>query len=259
MNLAVNARDAMPSGGRLLIQTRPMDLDEEYLRTRATECRPGRYVAIMVTDTGTGIAPDVLPHIFEPFFTTKEAGKGTGLGLATVYGIVMQGGGLVSVYSEPGRGATFKVFLPRVAPLEGDPTEGMEVPPPPRGTETVLVVEDDPQLRQLTRKLLEYHGYRVLAAESADAALALAAGEAQAIDLLLTDIVLPDVNGVELARRLQEKRPAMRVMFTSGYTGRSLEASGVLAHPDAFVEKPFTADDLARQVRLVLERPVVKA
>ena len=259
VNLAVNARDAMPSGGRLLIQTRPMDLDEEFLRTRATECRPGRYVAIMVSDTGTGIAPDVLPHIFEPFFTTKDAGKGTGLGLATVYGIVMQGGGLVSVYSEPGRGATFKVFLPRVAPLEGDPTEGMEVPPPARGTETVLVVEDDPQLRQLTRKLLEHHGYRVLAAESADAALALAAGEAQAIDLLLTDIVMPRVNGVDLARRLQEKRPDMRVMFTSGYTGRSLEASGVLDHPDAFIEKPFTSDDLARQVRLVLERPVVKA
>jgi signal transduction histidine kinase len=259
VNLAVNARDAMPSGGRLLIQTRPMDLDEAFLRTRATECRPGHYVAITVTDTGSGIAPDVLPHIFEPFFTTKEAGKGTGLGLATVYGIVMQGGGLVSVYSEPGRGATFKVFLPRVAPLEGDPTEGMVVPPPARGTETVLVVEDDPQLRQLTRKLLEHHGYRVLSAEGADAALALAAGEAEAIDLLLTDIVLPRVNGVDLARRLQEKRPGMRVMFTSGYTGRSLEASGVLEHPDAFIEKPFTADDLARQVRLVIERPVAKA
>jgi signal transduction histidine kinase/ActR/RegA family two-component response regulator len=255
LNFAVNARDAMPSGGRLVIQTAAVDLDDEYLKNRATECRPGRYVALTVSDTGTGIAPEVLPRIFEPFFTTKEVGKGTGLGLATVYGIVQQSGGVMSVYSEPGHGATFKVFLPRAADKGASPTEGIVLPAPPRGTERVLLVEDDTQLRELSRRLLAAQGYRVEAASDADAALALLGrpGSDGAFDLLVTDIVMPRVNGFELARQVRECRPGMRVLFTSGYTGRVLEDRGVLDGESHFIEKPFTADLLAHKVRMVLD------
>ena len=254
VNLAVNARDAMPEGGRLSIRTRAADLDAEFLRAHAAEGAPGRFVAIVVSDTGTGIAPEVLPHIFDPFFTTKDPGKGTGLGLATVYGIVRHAGGLIAVESEPGRGTTFEVFLPRVADRGLDPTVPMAIPRPARGTETILVVEDDPALRELTRRILADLGYRVIAAEGGEAALAVAEGEKGEIHLLLTDLVMPRMNGVEVAKRLRERRPGLRVLYTSGYAARSRASDFVLDDPEVFIEKPFTVDALSWQVRHVLAK-----
>jgi signal transduction histidine kinase/ActR/RegA family two-component response regulator len=253
MNLVVNARDAMPRGGRILVQTAVKDLDSNFLEGRAPECRPGSYVVLAVTDSGTGISPEVMAHMFEPFYTTKEAGKGTGLGLATVYGIVRQSGGLISVYSEPGHGATFKVFLPLVAAGGSEAAAATREAAPARGTETVLLTEDDPQLRALATRMLAAKGYRVLAARDGEEALEVAAKEPGTIHLLLSDVVMPRMNGIELAKRLRVVRPGVRVLFTSGYTGRSLEGRGVLEDADTFLEKPFTEDALARKVRAVLD------
>jgi two-component system cell cycle sensor histidine kinase/response regulator CckA len=257
MNLVVNARDAMPGGGRILVETSRTELDATYLGKRAPECKPGPYAVLSVTDSGTGIPPEVLAHIFEPFFTTKEAGKGTGLGLATVYGIVRQSGGHVSVYSEPGHGATFKVFLPLVDPGEESPGDAAadRSPAPLRGTETVLVAEDDAQLRALSVRLLEDLGYRVLAAADGEAALEIAAKQDGPVDLLVTDVVMPRVGGIELARRLRELRPGIRVLYTSGYSGKSLEGRGVPDLPDVFLAKPFTETAFARRVRAILDAP----
>jgi len=251
VNLAVNARDAMPSGGRLTLETRNAELDETYAREHQP-VRPGRYVMFALSDTGTGMSPETMSHMFEPFFTTKEAGKGTGLGLATVYGIVKQSGGYVWCYSELGHGTTFKVYLPRV----DEPVDRLPVrvaARPTRGSETVLIVEDEAALRALTRRVLEKHGYTVLDASDADAAAALAREHAGPIHLLLADVVLPGGSGRALADALLVQRAALKVLFMSGYTEDAIVHRGVLARDTPFIGKPFAAETLAAKVREVLD------
>ena len=252
MNLVVNARDAMPRGGKLTIETANAELDESYALEHPAVVA-GPFVMLAVSDSGVGMDAATQARIFEPFFTTKEKGKGTGLGLATVYGIVKQSGGNIWLYSEPGRGTTFKIYLPRVdQPLE------LPAPTPasretPRGTETVLLVEDDEAVRTLARKMLASHGYTVLAAPSGADALELAASHAGPIHLLVTDVVLPGMSGRELATRFQSVRPGLKVLYTSGYTDDAVVHHGVLDPGIAFLQKPFTSGTLARKVRETLD------
>ena len=252
MNLAVNARDAMPMGGKLTVETANVDLDENYFREHGIEEQPGSYVMLAVSDTGSGMDKETQEHIFEPFFTTKEIGKGTGLGLSTIYGIVKQNNGVVWVYSEPGQGTTFKVYLPKV---EGDagPEEKERTPIEDFvGFETVLIVEDDDSLRKLAQKVLQQHGYRVLAAENGEDALKVSEAHDGSIDLLITDVVMPKMSGKETAERLQPLNPQMKVIYMSGYTDNAIAHHGVLAPGLNFLEKPFTPKGLARKVREVL-------
>ncbi len=256
VNLAVNARDAMPEGGRLTIETRNAELDDSYVREHVP-VQPGRYVMLAVSDTGTGMSAETMSHVFEPFFTTKEAGKGTGLGLATVYGIVKQSGGYVWCYSERGEqgegGTTFKVYLPRVdAPLDQFPARAAH--PRTLGSETILLVEDEVGLRALTRRLLEKHGYMVLEAGTTDGALALARGHVGPIHLLLADVVLRGASGPTLAGELLSRRADLKVLFMSGYTEDAIVHRGVLAPNTAFINKPFWGENLAAKVREVLDR-----
>jgi hypothetical protein len=252
MNLAVNARDAMPLGGRLTIETSSVQLDTRYARQHPG-VQPGPYVMLAVSDTGHGMTPEVLALAFEPFFTTKEPGKGTGLGLATVHGIVKQSGGHVWVYSEPGQGTTFKIYLPRA----DVPAVKAEPPAPsselPRGSETILLVEDEASLRELVRECLEASGYVVLEALHGADALERSERHAAPVHLLMTDVVMPGMNGRELAERLRASRPEIRVLYMSGYTDDAVVLHGVLAEDMAFLQKPFTAEALARTVRLVLD------
>jgi len=254
MNLAVNARDAMPNGGKLTLETGNVDLDESYA-TDHYPARAGPFVMLAVSDTGTGMSEATQAHMFEPFFTTKEKGKGTGLGLATVYGIVKQSGGFIWVYSEVGHGTTFKLYLPRVQELAERASQPAQTPArAARGTETVLVVEDEAPVRSVARQVLERHGYTVLEAPSAEAALDIATRYSGAIHLLLTDVVMPGLNGRELATRLADLRPDARVIFMSGYTDDAVTRHGVLEPGSAYVQKPFTPDAIARKVREVLNR-----
>jgi two-component system cell cycle sensor histidine kinase/response regulator CckA len=254
MNLAVNARDAMPRGGRLTIETANVDLDAAYARSRPGVA-PGPYVMLAVSDTGHGMDPEVLGHLFEPFFTTKEAGKGTGLGLATAHGIVKQSGGHIFVYSEPEHGTTFKVYLPRLEEaetvVEATPAEA-ELQ---RGSETVLLVEDEESLRSIVRECLEASGYTVIEARHAGHALEIGEGLSLPIHLLLTDVVMPGMSGSELAQRLVASRREMKVLYMSGYTDDAVVLHGVLAADVAFLQKPFTMQALARKVREVLGPP----
>ncbi|MBI3098598.1 MAG: response regulator [Planctomycetes bacterium] len=254
LNLAVNARDAMPRGGRLTLETSDAALDEEYARAHPG-ASPGEYVMLAVSDTGTGMDEATRARIFEPFFTTKEQGRGTGLGLATVYGVVKQTGGTIWVYSEPGKGSTFKIYLPRLL-AEGDPgpaaPEASRVDP--RGSETVLLVEDSGPVRQFAREALVELGYRVI--EAPDGAAALVRAESSGpIHLLLTDVVMPGMSGRELADRLVALRPGVRVLYTSGYTDRTIVSQGVLDPGMAFIQKPYTPDLLGRKIREVLDAP----
>ena len=253
LNLAVNARDAMPRGGRLTIETANVFLTEEYSE-RHHRLPPGQYVLLAVSDTGVGMDEATQKHLFEPFFTTKEVGKGTGLGLATVYGIVKQSGGYIWVYSEPGHGTTVKVYLPRVSGAAEPLPVAAATPELRRGSETVLLVEDAPPVRSLARKSLESYGYTVLEAADGPAALELSAGHARGIDILVTDVVMPGMSGRELAERLAPARPAMRVLYTSGYTDDAMVRQGVLRAGVAFLQKPFIPETLARKVREVLDR-----
>jgi PAS domain S-box-containing protein len=252
VNLVVNARDAMPDGGQLTIETSSVYLDADYVMHHA-EATQGPHTVLAVSDTGTGMDAETMARVFEPFYTTKPVGEGTGLGLASVYGIVKQSGGSIWVYSEPGHGTTFKVYLPAAS----DPvaaTTAMEEPAGPTGTETVLVVEDEPSLRALVAQMLESKGYTVVAAETAEDALDLA--QSELVDLVLTDLVMPRISGRELASRVRETRPSVRVLFMSGYADDAVVRHGTLEPGSAFIEKPFSANDLARSVRGVLDRPI---
>jgi two-component system cell cycle sensor histidine kinase/response regulator CckA len=253
LNLALNARDAMPRGGRLSISTDVTVLDEEWCRAWP-DSRPGRFVRLVVSDTGSGMTPDVRTHLFEPFFTTKPQGHGTGLGLATVYGIVRAGGGFITVRTEVDQGTTFTIFMPALSTEDGRGTVVREERPRRRGNETVLLVEDEPEVRQVARRVLESAGYRVVEADSGKAALALFETMAEQVDLLLSDIVMPEMSGRELASQVRARYPKCRVLLMSGYFD---EAAGERGAPDGlpFLQKPFTLASLVEKVREVLDQP----
>jgi CheY-like chemotaxis protein len=253
MNLAVNARDAMPRGGRLAIETASVVLDGDYVRARP-EAAEGPHVRVDVSDTGAGMPAEVLAHVFEPFFTTKPVGRGTGLGLSMVQGIVRQAGGHVQVESAPGQGTRFRILLPRA--------DGAARPPSPasepsaskeEGTETLLLVEDEPAVLDLARRMLSARGYRVLAASSGEAALEIARAEPR-IDLVVTDVVMPGMGGPELARRLRELRPGLGVLFASGYPEDAIAHRGVVDPGVNLLQKPYTSAALAQRVRDLLDR-----
>ncbi len=252
LNLAVNARDAMPHGGRLAIEVANVVLDDGYAATRP-EVAPGPYVLLAVSDTGQGMTDEVQAHIFEPFYTTKPSGAGTGLGLATCYGIVKQHGGHIAAYSEPGVGSTFRVYLPVAA----GPVTGAKGPAPAEtgGTERVLVVEDDAALRDVATRILARLGYRVVTVGSAEEALALLEREGLELDLMVTDVVLPGQTGRELAEVLAERRPGLRVLFVTGYAGDVILEHRLLAQGATSLQKPYTAESLGRKVREVLDAP----
>jgi PAS domain S-box-containing protein len=252
-NLCVNARDAIPEAGRVTLSTANTTLDQTYFQTQ-TEGTPGDYVMLTVSDTGQGMDAATRKHLFEPFFTTKAPGQGTGLGLATVFGIVKQNGGLINVYSELGHGTTFKIYLPRVPgpgpvpqDLISDQQERL------RGTETILLVEDEISVLGLAKRILEQHGYKVLSASTPAAARAAAAAHPGTIDLLITDVIMPETNGKELLRQMLENRPGLKCLFMSGYTADVIAHRGVLEEGLNFVQKPFSIQSLTRKVREVLD------
>jgi two-component system cell cycle sensor histidine kinase/response regulator CckA len=254
MNLAVNARDAMPDGGKLTVRTANEDLDLAYTRQHPGS-KPGRYVVLAVTDTGTGMDPETQAHIFEPFFTTKERDKGTGLGLSTVYGVVKQSGGYIAVDSEKGKGSSFSIFLPRVEQAVEAPEAVSLKTLSVRGSETILLVEDSEPLRKLAHMFLKDNGYRVLTAADGEDALQVARQHAAPIQLLLTDVVMPGINGRVLAERLGPWQPGMKVLYMSGYTDSFIAGHGVLEQGIHLLHKPFTEETLTRKVREVLETP----
>lgn len=247
MNLAVNARDAMPHGGKLTIETDNIELDEEYARTHA-DAHTGPHVMIAMTDTGTGMDAQTVKRIFEPFFTTKDVGKGTGLGLSTVYGIVKQSGGNIWVYSEPGRGTTFKIYLPRAEESVSAKARSGSRPPVPLGQGRILVVEDDKDVRNLIQTVLESGGYTVIAAGNPQDAMAACERHAGEIRLLLTDVVMPGMGGRELAEKLLARWPAMKVVFMSGYTDNAIVHHGVLDPGLHFIEKPILPKVLLERI-----------
>ncbi len=253
LNLAVNARDAMPTGGKLTIETRNVELDQAYAASHV-DVRPGSYAMLAVSDSGSGMSPEVKARIFEPFFTTKEIGKGTGLGLATVYGVVKQSGGHIEVYSELGKGTSFKVYLPRVG--RPDPRFGGDsgIFAIPSGRETILLAEDEGGVRTLARMALAARGYTVLEARDGREAMLLAQNHPGTIHLLVTDVVMPHLGGRQLSEMLNKERPEMKVLYMSGYTDDAVVRHGVLQSNVCFVQKPFTPDSLSRKVREVLDK-----
>jgi PAS domain S-box-containing protein len=258
LNLAVNARDAMPNGGRLTLETANVTLDEAYASQHA-EATPGDYVLLAVSDTGTGMTAEVKAHLFEPFFTTKGPGKGTGLGLATAYGIVKQHQGHISVYSEPGQGTAFRVYLPRAKEEAEVSVPTVKATAMPRGSETVLVAEDEWAVRGIALRVLKELGYTVLGAANGTEALRVALAQGKKFDLLLTDVIMPEMNGKALAERLTVLWPGLKVLFVSGYTDETVARQGILDEGRAFLPKPFSPEVLARKVREVLDRPDSKA
>ncbi|MBV9183119.1 MAG: PAS domain S-box protein [Acidobacteria bacterium] len=251
MNLAINARDAMPTGGKLTIETAKVTLDAEYAHQHM-DAVPGEYVMLAVSDTGMGMDPKTRARIFEPFFTTKELGKGTGLGLAMVYGIVKQSGGNIWVYSEPGKGTCFKVYLPKAELFDSEKPRKSEPAAMSRGSETVLLVEDEAEVRALARESLERNGYRVLEAGNGQEAIAVCGQYQDRIDLLVTDVVMPGMSGLELAKRLASDQPQMKVLYTSGYTDDTVIRHGVLQSHMTYIQKPFGYMTLTGKVREVL-------
>jgi two-component system cell cycle sensor histidine kinase/response regulator CckA len=253
MNIAVNARDAMPSGGKLIIETCNADLDEPYARGHVV-IKPGRYVKLCVSDTGIGMAPEVREHLFEPFFTTKKKGKGTGLGLSTVYGIVKQSGGNIWVDSEPGLGTTFNIYLPRVDESVEDMRKRVTREELPGGGETILVAEDEEDVRRLTVRILERQGYRVLEASCGNDALVLSMECKEPIHMVLTDVVMPGMSGRQLADQLKHLHPKMKVLYMSGYTDNAVFHHSVLEEEVNYIQKPFTIDGLLKKMREVLDK-----
>jgi CheY-like chemotaxis protein len=254
INLAVNARDAMPTGGTLCIETSNSVLDQAYA-ARNIDVEPGDYVLLSVADTGVGMDAEVLAHLFEPFYTTKERGKGTGLGLATVYGIVKRYDGHIWVHSERGQGTTFKIYLPRVRGSADVGAESYCTPDVARGSETILLVEDDPAVRDMALHILAAQGYEVLGAGGGPDALELGRTHDGPIHLLLTDVVLPHMDGHELARQLQVDRPDLRVVYMSGYGSSVIARRGVAGEPSSLLPKPFSVETLTQKVRSALDAP----
>ena len=250
LNLAVNARDAMPEGGTLTIETCNVELDDVYTKTHPP-VQAGRYVMLAVSDTGTGIDKAILPRIFDPFFTTKDVGKGTGLGLSIVYGIVKQSGGYIWVYSEPGHGTTFKLYFPVTTAAIESPVLHSDTISRPAG-QTVLVVEDEAMIRSNVRECLQQLGYHVLEADSAETALKLCAEQRGKIDVVLTDLVMPGMSGHELAGKLAQMCPQVKMLFMSGYTEDTATRREILLRGSAFLQKPFSVGDLANAVQQVL-------
>jgi nitrogen-specific signal transduction histidine kinase/ActR/RegA family two-component response regulator len=252
MNLVVNARDAMPEGGVLTIETDRVNLDATYFQKHKAEVQPGEYIMLAITDTGMGMTESVQSHLFEPFFTTKEAGKGTGLGLSTVYGIVKQCNGYVWVYSELGKGTTFKVFFPCVS-AEVDAAAGSSIQEiETRGVETVLLVEDEAALRTVTSEFLESKGYHVLQAGDGLEALRISEAHEEGIDLLLTDVIIPGLRGIEVAERVRAERPGIAIVFMSGYTELGAQEQGI-QKSDGFLQKPFSLLTLSTAIRRALD------
>ncbi|HYK40013.1 MAG TPA: PAS domain S-box protein [Candidatus Eremiobacteraceae bacterium] len=255
MNLVVNARDAMPQGGRMIVETSNVDLDKTYASEHVS-VKPGRYVMLAVSDSGTGMSPETIAHIFEPFFTTKGGTKGTGLGLATVYGIVKQSGGYIWVYSEPEKGSTFKVYFPRVDEQAEKDSHKRRDEKAERGSETVLLVEDDDAVRELAEVILKAQGYTVICADGPKQAQEIAEKRADEIDLVLTDVIMPMMSGRELVKKLTARNSKMRVLYMSGYTDNVIAQGGVLEEGLAFLQKPFTPRALRQKVREVLDAGV---
>jgi CheY-like chemotaxis protein len=253
VNLAVNARDAMPKGGRLALSVRDAVVDPAG---EGAGLRAGRYAHIEVRDDGVGMDAETLERVFEPFFSTKEKGKGTGLGLATVYGIVKQSGGHITVDSAPGAGTTFHIWLPEVEEQAEEAAEAAIVDAKKKaGSETILLVEDEDAVRNLLQEVLTESGYRVLSAASGAEALRVSRAHAGVLDLLLTDVVMPGMGGREVATMLSAERPGLRVLFASGYTAEAIARQGILEPGTDLIHKPFTPDALLRRVREKLERP----
>lgn len=253
VNLVVNARDAMPNGGKLSIETSTFHADEAYCRTHV-DCRPGRYVRLTIADDGVGIDQETLSHIFEPFFTTKDVGQGTGLGLAMVYGIVRQNGGMINVYSEIGSGTVFHVCFPEIETEALEPVEPCRTDIP-HGSASILLVEDDDMLRSSTAKALLGLGYRITAAAAPHEALQYAGSEAIHLDLVLSDIVMPKMNGAQLSGKISALRPGIKTLFMSGYTADVIDRKGILEPDVDFIQKPFSIPALARKIDEILNCP----
>jgi nitrogen-specific signal transduction histidine kinase/ActR/RegA family two-component response regulator len=251
-NLCINARDAIAGVGRITIETGKKTFDGAYCRRNAGFI-PGDYARLSVSDNGCGMGRETLKNLFEPFFTTKEVGQGTGLGLATVYGIVKQNNGFINVYSEPGQGSTFNIYLPRFAEEKEHPSDAPIAGSAPGGTETILVVEDEPAILRMTGMMLEQKGYTVLSAAAPSEAVEKAKTHSSAIDLLLSDVVLPEMSGRDLAGQITGHNPGIRVLFMSGYTADVIAHQGVLDDAVAFIQKPFSMNDLLEKVREVLD------
>jgi two-component system cell cycle sensor histidine kinase/response regulator CckA len=259
MNVAINARDAMPDGGTLVVRTATAVLDEDYA-ARHVDVKPGTYVQLEITDSGIGMDPVTVSRIFDPFFTTKPEGTGTGLGLATVHGIIRQSGGHIWVYSEQGQGTTFKIYLPPSDTTAVAVAVAVAVPPEHAtadvdsldGDETILIVEDNEMLRPLIAQIVGYYSYTVLVAVNGVDALAIADGHPGTIDLVLTDVVMPEMNGGELSERLLEKHPDMKVLFSSGYPAESVVRAGIEEARVAFIQKPYVGTQLLTKIRSML-------